>query len=918
MLLALLPLAVARPSFAPDIQRYRFEATDHCFASGLRMVVAEDRRQATVTVTLVVDGGRASDPPRKEGVAELLHDVATLAGEGLGALQGGGAHPDVTTFVTLAPAADLERVLALQGQRLVDPLAGLTPTSLEAARVGLEDALWARLGTAPAVVGPLYTALFPKEHPYHRAFPSRDAIAELTAEDLRAAAARWYHPANATLHVTGDVDDATAHALAARVLPAAVTSVPEGAPPVACASRLPHRLAPPPARPSTATPREVPRIVAAVASPTKVYAWSLPAGWGEDDVLGELAVEALRIDGRRPRTCGRIRGRLASMLWCVEPLGEEPPANWVPANWVPAESGVAQARALAEPRVLAAASVSLLRRVLWEAELSGHPFEEDGAGAALAAHLAGAPTHAGALLDALGKVDPRRVTAFAENWLTPERSAGVVLVPATRPGLVRPAAALAAAPVVAAPVVTAPPDLAGADLARPDLAAVRSFVLPTGLRVVVWPFGQLPRVHVRMDFRGGALHETTPGISALLAEMEIFAPRNIGFGVTEALGSMGARQEPYAMDLHAGLTYEAFAGNLDAVLFFLRLRLDGVELAWQDRGDFVENQARRLHEARQSAQWWAAALSSDRLFPGHPVSLRALDDDRLLVARATTDAQVAAWRDRVRHPANATLHVVGNVDPAAVEALVARRLGGWKGRGRAPTPLPTLAPPPPPPARQVLLLGDAGKAFSTVRATCQVDGTSTPETLDVVDLLVSERVAGAWRRSGWSHDADAVVTTWEGGAAGLRLRGMFAHDRVGDALLAARALLDGLATLAADDPDVRRHLAARTRTELLVRFTGVQALNWLTAAWRAGWPESASAQPARLAAVTGTSVARALAPCVGHEVFVVSGPYTTPAERAALDEQASRIGVPVEVYDWRGETERRWVALDPDGANRAR
>lgn len=55
-------LAAPEPDFKLDTAGYRFDAYDGCFSSGLQLVVEEDSRQPVVTVTLVVDGGSASDP----------------------------------------------------------------------------------------------------------------------------------------------------------------------------------------------------------------------------------------------------------------------------------------------------------------------------------------------------------------------------------------------------------------------------------------------------------------------------------------------------------------------------------------------------------------------------------------------------------------------------------------------------------------------------------------------------------------------------------------------------------------------------------------------------------------------------------------------------------------------------------------
>ncbi|MDP2312923.1 MAG: insulinase family protein [Pseudomonadota bacterium] len=908
-----LPLAVAAPAaepeFRPDFGSYRFDALDGCFGSGLRLVVVEDAREPTVSVTLVVDGGSVADPVGREGTAHVLEHLAfrTITPSGapvsarlaaLGAAANAETRPDATTFITVAPAARLASILAVEGQRLVDPLAGVTAADLESERAIVENELRRNeLDRSGLVWDVLFAALYPAGHPYHTALGDTAAsIGAVTLEDVRAYAARWYRPTQATLYVTGAVEASAVRDLALRVLPDPVAGVPAGSPRVACSSRLPSTPVEPPA-PTTTEPIRIP---AAVSTPQVTVGWALPGAWGEDDALAELAVQSLNLF-LPGVACARVPGRLGSTATCTAPLPEGIEPSLLLKGLALGTEQLADARAYGE------AVTRLGLQTYLDAEVSGHPFEDTRRAPALAAHMTGEPTHGGATLDALARLDHRAVVDFARRWLTAERAAVVVVYPANE------AADLATTNLPHIPPAApmdAPEAEPAAPAAPPDVSRVHWFDLPTGLRVVVLPYGSLPIVRVGLDFRGGQLNETTPGIAELLATMEVYEPRNVGFNVNRAADAIAAESMTRSNGVVWGYRDRVPAGNLDDILFLLRARLDGSELDWQRRGNFVERRARLLNALRTAPRWWANALASDRLFPGHPVARGWLDDERLLGARATTDAQVEAWRDRVRSPRNGTLYIVGAVDPVAAEAAVRARFTTWKGRGKAVAPLPALPAPPAPPARQVLLLDERDKALSTVVISCQVDGTGTPEALDVLESLATERVTDAWRvRTAWSYDPTVALARWEGGAAVLQIAGSLRHDVVGDALVAGVRLLGELATLPADHADVRRH--ARARTDVLARFTGGDTLEWLAEAWRAGWPESVAAGPARLAAVSGADIGRALAPCIGHEVIVAAGPVAT------LDDEAARLGAPVEVYEWRREAARRWKALDPDAWEKA-
>jgi zinc protease len=910
LLSLLVPTALAAPipQFRPDFGAYHFDALDGCFASGLRLVVVEDHRQPVVSVTLVVDGGSAADPPGREGTAHLVEHLAfrALTGGGvpvmarldqLGASVNGETYADVTTFVTLAPAANLAAVLAIEGQRLLDPLANVGPDDIEAERAITEDELRLHaLDGAGVVWDTLLGALYPAGHPYHSAWAnSASSIRAITADDLHAYARTWYRAARATLYITGDLAPAATRDLALDRLPDPVTGVPTGTPRVSCRSNLPN---PPVVPPLPSVAKTV--ITANVRRPEVALGWSLPSAWGADDVVAELAVQAMDMLSSS-KTCSRLPGRYASTAMCVG-------ASLLPDPEVSSLAGIGKAaRMLTDRYAYAEAATHLIFRVFHDAELSGHPFGENARAPALAAHLAGDPVHGGSVLEALARTDPRDVVAFAEHWLTPERASLVVATPAAEASDL-PVTTVHTSP---RPALDTPGGDVPAPAVVPDPTRIHRFVLPTGLQVVVLPYGDLPLVEVGLDFRGGRLLETEPGIAELLAAMEIYVPRNVGFDVEHAADALGAELTVLEDGLTAGRRYRAGAGNLDDLLYLLRLRLEGSEFDWQARGDFVESRARDLHARRANPDWWVRALSWDRLFHGHPLARGWLDDTRLLEIRKTPDAHVVAWRDRVRQPDNGTLYVVGHVDPVAAEATIRARFGTWKGRGKPAGTLPPLPPPPAPPPRQVLLLDVRDKALSTVSLACQLDGTATPEVLSITESLVRERITDAWRvRTAWSYDPQATVSHWEGGSALLQLSASLRHDVVGDAVRAAESLVATLATAAEGEADVRRHALSQARNLALTRYTVAGTLNWLASLSRDGWPAPVTVAPAPGA--VAAEVTRVMTRCAGHEVIVVSGPAAT------LEDQLDRLGTPVEQIDWRRDAASRWKALDPDGWDRAR
>jgi zinc protease len=120
-------------------------------------------------------------------------------------------------------------------------------------------------------------ALFPDGHPYHWAtIGSPDDLRAATADDVRAFFRRYYHPANASLAIAGDVDADRALDLAA----AYFGEIPAGEPPSSVPSAPTHAI---PARLAIEDRVELPRLYIGWLSPP-MYA----GGDAELDLLADV------------------------------------------------------------------------------------------------------------------------------------------------------------------------------------------------------------------------------------------------------------------------------------------------------------------------------------------------------------------------------------------------------------------------------------------------------------------------------------------------------------------------------------------------------------------------------------------------------------------------------------------------------
>jgi zinc protease len=192
----------------------------------------------------------------------------------------GSTNPDRTNYWEVVPANALELALWLESDRMGFLLPALTEEKfanqrevvLNERRQNYENRPYGMAGLA------MIDALFPSGHPYHWAtIGSPDDLRAATADDVRAFFQRYYHPANASLAIAGDVDVEEALDLAARYF----GDMPAGA--------LPEAIPPAPARALPA--RRM--IEDRVELPRLYLGWLTPAMYADGDADLDLLADVL-------------------------------------------------------------------------------------------------------------------------------------------------------------------------------------------------------------------------------------------------------------------------------------------------------------------------------------------------------------------------------------------------------------------------------------------------------------------------------------------------------------------------------------------------------------------------------------------------------------------------------------------------
>jgi zinc protease len=187
--------------------------------NGLDVIVHEDRDLPIVAVSVWYHVGSKNEQPGRTGFAHLFehlmfegsahHDHGYFPPlQEAGASLNGSTNADRTNYWEVVPTGALDRALWLESDRMGFLLPALTERKfatqravvLNERRQNYENRPYGLAGIA------LAAALYPPDHPYH--WPTIGQIADLHAarlDDVQAFFARYYHPANASVALAGDI-----------------------------------------------------------------------------------------------------------------------------------------------------------------------------------------------------------------------------------------------------------------------------------------------------------------------------------------------------------------------------------------------------------------------------------------------------------------------------------------------------------------------------------------------------------------------------------------------------------------------------------------------------------------------------------------------------------------------------------------
>lgn len=278
--------------------------TKATFDNGLDVLIHQDRSCPIVSLNIWYHVGSKNEVPGRTGFAHLFEHLMFEGSEhhdrgyfpplqGAGALLNGSTNADRTNYWETVPTSALELALWMESDRMGFLLPALSPAKFENQRDVVLNERRQSYENRPYGLAPLamFAALYPKDHPYH--WPTIGEIADLHAarlDDVREFFATYYHPANASLAIAGDVDTTQALDLVHRYF-----------------GELPAGPMLTPVRPATVELSGETRVLLEdrVELPRLYLAWVTPAMFAPDDAELDLAADILA-NGKTSRLYRRL------------------------------------------------------------------------------------------------------------------------------------------------------------------------------------------------------------------------------------------------------------------------------------------------------------------------------------------------------------------------------------------------------------------------------------------------------------------------------------------------------------------------------------------------------------------------------------------------------------------------------------
>ena len=265
----------------------------HTLPNGLDVLIHEDHALPIVAVNVWYHVGSKNEVPGRTGFAHLFEHLMFEGSEHYdkgyfhplqeaGASLNGSTNADRTNYWEVVPTNALDLALWMESDRMGFLLPALTDAKfsnqrevvLNERRQNYENRPYGLAGMA------IVSELYPPDHPYHwLTIGGADDIRAAHIDDVRAFFQKYYHPANASVALAGDIDPAMGLLLAEEYF----GEIPAGAKPARVQVTAPQ----PPAQ-------DVKLVLEdRVELPRLYMAWHSPGLFADGDAELDLVAEVL-------------------------------------------------------------------------------------------------------------------------------------------------------------------------------------------------------------------------------------------------------------------------------------------------------------------------------------------------------------------------------------------------------------------------------------------------------------------------------------------------------------------------------------------------------------------------------------------------------------------------------------------------
>lgn len=259
--------------------------------NGLDVLVHEDHQLPIIAVNIWYHVGSKNEQPGRTGFAHLFEHLMFEGSEHCntgyfpplqqaGAAVNGSTNADRTNYWEVVPSNAIDLALWLESDRMGHLLPALTQERFETQRAVVLNERRQNYENRPygLAIAAVMERLFPPDHPYHwLTIGAVDDLHAMQLDEVQNFFRTYYHPANASLSLAGNIDTDTAFKLAEQYF----GDIPAG---------------PSPPRPivSAALSGEVRLVLEDRVEMPRVYmAWHSPAMFAEGDAEMDLISDLL-------------------------------------------------------------------------------------------------------------------------------------------------------------------------------------------------------------------------------------------------------------------------------------------------------------------------------------------------------------------------------------------------------------------------------------------------------------------------------------------------------------------------------------------------------------------------------------------------------------------------------------------------